>query len=104
MITDLIRKARESPFPGGMAHACELETSVYLYLNEGAVQMDKAEKEIGFHPSKYYWHDLGGGPPLRMVELGSRLLKAGVIGDPTLATRDKVKLWCYPPVQTLIDV
>src|SRR5438477_3398508 len=39
LITDLLRKTRESPFPGGMAHACELETSVYLYLNETAVQM-----------------------------------------------------------------
>ena len=60
-----------------MSHACELETSVYLYLNESAVQMDKAEKEIGFHHSKYYWHDLGGGPPVRMVEWWSRISQVG---------------------------
>ena len=28
---------RESKFPGGCAHACELETSVYLYLDEDNV-------------------------------------------------------------------
>jgi creatinine amidohydrolase len=103
LITDLIRKTRESPFPGGMSHACELETSVYLYLNESAVQMDKAEKEIGFHKSKYYWHDLGGGPPVRMVEWWSRISQSGVIGDPTLATADKGKLWFDATVTNLIE-
>src|SRR5260370_33999424 len=103
MITDLIRKARESVFHGGMSHACELETSVYLYLNESAVQMDKAEKEIGFHKSKYYWHDLAGGPPVRMVEWWSRISQSGTIGDPTLATREKGKLWFEATVEAMIE-
>jgi creatinine amidohydrolase len=103
LIADLIRKTRESPFPGGMSHACELETSVYLYLNESAVQMDKAEKEIGFHKSKYYWHDLVGGPPVRMVEWWSRISNSGVIGDPTLATREKGRLWFEATVTNLIE-
>ncbi len=29
-----------------MAHACELETSIYLALAPELVQMDKAEKDI----------------------------------------------------------
>ena len=41
-----IRQVRESA-RGGMSHACELETSVYLYLDAGRVQMDKARKETG---------------------------------------------------------
>ncbi len=36
----LIQELRESPFPGGMAHGCELETSVLLYLSKAHVQMD----------------------------------------------------------------
>jgi creatinine amidohydrolase len=103
LISELIKKTRASSFPGGMAHACELETSVYLYLNESAVQMEKAEKEIGFHSSKYYWHDLAGGGPVGMVEWWTRISKSGVIGDPTLATRENGKLWFEATVQNLIE-
>jgi creatinine amidohydrolase len=103
LISDLIKKTRESAFPGGMAHACELETSVYLYLNESAVQMEQAEKEIGFHASKYYWHDLGSGPPVRMVEWWTRISKSGVIGDPLLSTREKGQLWYEGTVENLIE-
>jgi creatinine amidohydrolase len=46
LISDLVKQTRESPTPGGMSHACELETSVYLHLNEGAVQMDKARAAL----------------------------------------------------------
>ena len=41
-----ISQVRESG-RGGMSHACELETSVYLYLDEERVQMEKARKETG---------------------------------------------------------
>src|SRR5207247_8282116 len=68
-----------------------------------AVQMDKAEKEIGFHKSKYYWHDLASGPPVRLQEWWSRISQSGVIGDPTLATRDKGKLWFEATVNALIE-
>jgi creatinine amidohydrolase len=103
LITELVKQTRESPTPGGMAHACELETSVYLHLNAGAVQMDKARKEIGFHKSKYYWHDLVAGPKVRMMDWWSRMSKTGVIGDPTLATADKGKLWFDATVEALIE-
>ena len=103
LILDLIKKTRESEFPGGIAHAGELETSVYLYLNENAVLMDKAKKEIGFQKSKYYWHDLGGAPPVRMMEWWSRMSKTGVIGDPTLATAEKGKLWYEATIENLIE-
>ena len=37
---------RESQFPGGMAHACELETSLYLYLDEENVRKDKIKNRF----------------------------------------------------------
>ena len=86
-----------------MSHACELETSVYLQLNEQVVQMDKAEKEIDFHKSKYTWHDLAGGPPVRLVEWWSRISQSGTIGDPTLATREKGHLWFDATVAALVE-
>jgi len=103
LIAELVRKTRESEYPGGMSHACELETSVYLHLNGEAVQMEKAEKEIGFHKSKYSWHDLAGGPPVRLVEWWSRISQSGTIGDPTLATAEKGKLWFEAVVAALIE-
>ena len=103
LISETLKQTRQSQYPGGMSHACELETSVYLYLNADVVQMDKAEKEIGFHPSKYYWHDLGGGPPVRMVEWWSRISQSGTIGDPTVATRDKGKRWFEATVAAMIE-
>jgi hypothetical protein len=33
---ELIAEVRDSPHPGGMAHACELETSLYLALERRA--------------------------------------------------------------------
>ncbi|MBK9167446.1 MAG: creatininase family protein [Bryobacterales bacterium] len=103
LIAGLIKETRESEFPGGISHACELETSVYLYLNENAVQMDKAVKEIDFPKSKYYWHDLAAGPPVRMVEWWTRISKSGVIGDATIATKEKGKLWYDATINNLIE-
>jgi creatinine amidohydrolase len=103
LISEQIRQQRESSYPGGISHAGELETSVYLYLNAPAVQMDKAKKDIHFHPSKYYWHDLGGGSPVRMMEWWSRISETGAIGDPTLATADKGKRWFEATVDNLIE-
>ena len=52
---------RESKFPGGCAHACELETSVYLYLDEDNVRKDLIKDgEIAFHDgqrSDFQWVD-----------------------------------------------
>src|SRR6185503_1713556 len=43
---ELLDRTRDSDKPGGMAHACELETSLYLAINPELVQMDKAVREI----------------------------------------------------------
>ena len=37
---------RESEFPGGFSHACELETSLYLYLAEEDVRKDRIKNHI----------------------------------------------------------
>ena len=38
-----------------------------------------------------------------MVEWWSRISKSGVIGDPTLATAEKGKLWFESTVENLIE-
>src|SRR6266571_2521512 len=88
---DAIRKVRESE-RGGMAHACELETSVYLHLDGERVEMDQAHKEIGMPKSEFIWMDLVEGSPVLLMDQWSRFSKSGVSGDPTLATAEKGKV------------
>jgi creatinine amidohydrolase/Fe(II)-dependent formamide hydrolase-like protein len=65
---------------------------VYLYLDAGRVQMDKAQKDINLPNSSYIWLDLIDGPPVRMMDHWSRFSKSGVVGDPTLATAEKGRI------------
>ncbi len=96
-----IRQLRESG-RGGMAHACELETSVYLHLDAGRVQMEKARKEIEPAPSDFIWADLTDPGPLRMMDHWSRFSKSGTNGDPTLATAEKGRIIYEAVVSNLI--
>ena len=86
-----IREIRESP-RGGISHAGELETSVYLHLERERVQMGKAVKEMGLPESDFIWLDLVDGSPIHMMEYWSSFSKSGVSGDPTVATAEKGKL------------
>jgi creatinine amidohydrolase len=91
-VREEIPKFRESEYPGGMAHACELETSVYLAIDPQYVEMDKAVKDIHAPKSRFFQHDLaagGAGPSLGMMEWWSTLSETGVMGDATKATKEK---------------
>jgi creatinine amidohydrolase len=88
LVAKEIARIRESE-RGGMAHACELETSVYLYLDRERVQFDKAKKEIGMPPSEFIWMDILESSPVLLMDQWSRFSKSAVSGDPTLATAKK---------------
>jgi creatinine amidohydrolase len=103
LILSQIREHRNSEYPGGTSHAGELETSVYMHLNRQAVQLELAQRDVNFHKSKYYWHDLGGGGPVRFMDWWSRISKTGVIGDPTVATAEKGKIWFDAAVENFIE-
>ena len=101
---EAIDKIRESERPSGMAHACELETSVYLYLDSSRVQMDKACKEIGHPRTRFVWMDLMGSSPVLQMDMWSRFSKSGVVGDPTLATREKGQKAFEAVVAAFVDL
>jgi creatinine amidohydrolase len=101
---ETIEQIRESEKPGGMAHACELETSLYLYLDPARVQMDKAKKEIGISPTRFIWMDLLMSSPVLLMDRWTRFSKTGVAGDPTLATAEKGKKVFEAVVTALIDL
>lgn len=85
---------RESVFPGGCAHACELETSVYLYLNEENVKKEEIKNGyLTFHEwdSRFQWVDLFSAGPGCTVSWTSSYSDTGVLGEAELATKEKGK-------------
>ena len=89
-VREVAESLRESEKIGGMNHACEFETSLYLALRPDLVDMSKAVHELSHRPTKNYWTDLiGGDGPLVMMEPWSALSESGVMGDPTKATAEK---------------
>ena len=86
---ELFTELRESEYPGGMAHGCELETSVLLYLAGELVQMDKAARDIPVQRSEYFYWDLQAPSPVFFQEFFSRYSKTGTLGDPTKASTAK---------------
>ena len=83
---------RESRFPGGIAHACELETSVYLYLDEDNVRKERiVDGEIAYHRygSDFRYTDLYGHGPGTPVSWTASYSDSGVLGQATLATKEK---------------
>jgi creatinine amidohydrolase len=98
-----LQSARESVSPGGMAHACELETSIYLALAPDLVQMDKAQKDISYPPSDYFYYDWVDGPG-SMMEYWSTLSRTGTMGDPTVATAAKGEIFLRAAVDELLMV
>ncbi|CAN5695654.1 creatininase family protein [soil metagenome] len=88
-------KWRESVFPGGCAHACELETSMLMHLSPESVRMDKIKNELSKTNelgSKYTWTDLFASGPMGLVEWTSQYTDSGVIGEAEKATAAKGKM------------
>jgi creatinine amidohydrolase len=82
---------RQSRFPGGCAHACELETSVYLYLDGDNVRRDLNRSEIAAHnlQSEFNWVDLFSAGVAPIVTWTSSYTETGVCGESELATPEK---------------
>jgi creatinine amidohydrolase len=91
---DWLTNYRESYFPGGCAHACELETSVYMYLDPDNVRMDLiADGRIAFNEegSVFHWIDLLSAGPAPLTSWTSSYSESGVLGAADLATPEKGK-------------
>jgi creatinine amidohydrolase len=99
---ELFRELRESEYPGGMAHGCELETSVLLHLRGDLVQMERAEKDINFQRTEFFYWDLEGGSPVFFQEWFSRYSKTGTVGDPTKATVEKGEKFVSTVVERMV--
>ncbi len=84
---------------GGCAHACELETSMYLHLDPEGVHADRVEgalPEFVTHVpggEEWSWLDLTmGAGPAGIIGWTSSYSETGAIGAPELATAEKGQL------------
>ncbi len=89
---EFLPRWRQSKFPGGCAHACELETSLYLYLDGDNVRKDQIKSDvISFNEeeSPFMWVDLFAAGPATVISWTSSYTDSGVLGDAELATAEK---------------
>lgn len=88
------REWRESVLPGGCAHACELETSMYQHIDGGRIRAEHIKTEMAAFmslPGADRWHavDLTASSPAAIVEWTSTYTNSGVIGEAARATAEK---------------
>jgi creatinine amidohydrolase len=83
----IIAETRDSE-RGGMGHACELETSIYLAIEPGAVEMDRAVDENSYPEGPNAWMDWSDGP-LKIMPWWSSFSRTGIQGDATKGTAEK---------------
>ncbi len=91
---EFLPRWRQSRFPGGCAHACELETSVYMHVCPEDVRRDKIRSgAIAFNErqSRYHYTDLFGFGPVQITSWTSSYSETGVLGAAELATAEKGK-------------
>ncbi len=98
----LVDKVRESEL-GGMAHACELETSIYLAIDAEAVDMEKAVDELGYRQSEYAYMDWSDGP-LKLMPWWSSFSTTGVQGRATRGTAEKGEKLLRGAVEELVGM
>jgi creatinine amidohydrolase len=107
LAVEAFEAVRESGY-GGAAHACELETSAYLYLDESRVRMDRAEDHFGGaagkEGSKFLRVDLTRGwGPMKLIRWTSVATPNGVSGAPTLATKEKGRAIVEGAAENLLE-
>jgi creatinine amidohydrolase len=93
-----LEKHRQST-TGGMGHACELETSIILYLRPDLVHMERVVDETDFISTPSYYMDWVEGGALVANPPWDDDTKTGAYGAGSLATAHKGKIW----LQAAID-
>jgi len=92
LAADVLSEERDSS-TGGMAHACELETSLMMTFRPDLVQMSKARDERAVEYSSYRRQDLLSSGPVMAPDRFRDLTRSRVVGDPTSASADKGARW-----------
>jgi creatinine amidohydrolase len=90
LAANTLREVRESQ-PGGLGHACEMETSIMLHLHPARVKMERAVRDGPPHTDPYRKADMQYARPVAFVNEFHEVTQSGVIGHPDLASAEKGK-------------
>jgi creatinine amidohydrolase len=90
--------------PGGMGHACELETSLQLALNEARVRTDKLRASVVPATNPYHHVEMFASNRVAVYRPFKEYSEIGVIGDPTLANRELGTRIKQAAVEAIVDV
>lgn len=101
LCADTVAGTRSSPSPGGMAHACEFETSLMLHLRPESVRTGLVQDEISYRRSGQHHHDLFNKSAVFLPEPFEDMSSTGVIGSPTAASAEKGRVWFETTVANL---
>ncbi len=102
------REVRTSVVPGGCAHACELETSVYMHVDPEGVRRDRIRSALPDYMSlegaeRWQYVDLtAGNGPATIVEWTSSYSETGALGQSDKATDEKGRLAFERAVDELV--
>ncbi|MBI4277003.1 MAG: creatininase family protein [Armatimonadetes bacterium] len=104
LAADAIARLRESPHPGAIDHAGEVETSVYLACDPGMVKRDRLTREVPSVRGRWFWGGASGFGAVRMMNVASRITTGGTFGDPTHSSAEKGGQMLQAAVENLIDL
>lgn len=92
--------------PHAADHACEWETSEYLYLKPELVQQEKIVDEIPAERGgpRWLYPGLEGSKWVHFMNYWSRMNDSGVSGTPSLASAEKGKVMVETTIERLIQV
>lgn len=89
-LADTVGEVRDSVVPGGMAHACELETSVMQYLDPERVREHLIVDQTDFVQGRYLQMDLTTATGVHLGEhWWSSFSSTGVAGEASKSTPEK---------------
>jgi len=98
-----VERLRESVYPGGLGHACELETSFILHLRPDLVHMERAVDEIEFVSTPNYYMDWLEGGALIANPPWSDDSPTGAYGQPSVATAEKGRAWLAAAIAEKVE-
>jgi creatinine amidohydrolase len=88
---------------GGMGHACELETSLILFIKPELVHMERVVDEINFISTPSYYMDWIEGGALVANPPWEDDTATGAYGAGSLGTAKKGKLWLEAAIEEKAD-
>jgi creatinine amidohydrolase len=104
------KEIRTSVIPGGCAHACELETSMYMHVDGSQVRADRIKGKPADYlslPGASTWHstDLtASNGPVSLIEWTSSYTETGSFGEPEKATPEKGRVVFEHAVTRFVDL